>query len=45
MNAKIKANRQFIAIFVLFSVIYYEIVTSTASDTKGSLVQLKDLKK
>ena len=40
MNAKIKANRLFIAIFVTFSVIYYEIVTATASDKREDLLRL-----
>jgi len=35
----------FIAIFVLFSVIYYEIVTATASEKKGALIELRDIKR
>ena len=44
MNAKIKANRLFMAIFVTFSVVYYEIVTATASEKRGDLVRLNDFK-
>ena len=44
MNAKIKANRLFIAIFVTFSVVYYEIVTATASDKKDDLLMLSKYK-
>jgi len=45
MNAKIKATRLFIAMFVLFSVIYYEIVTATASENKATLIELRGIRK
>ena len=45
MSAKIKATRLFIALFVLFSVIYYEIVTASKSEKKGALLELRDIKR
>ena len=45
MNAKIKATRLFIAIFVLFSVVYYEIVTAMASENKSRLIELGEIRK
>ena len=32
------------AIFVTFSVVYYEIVTATASEKRGDLLRLNDFK-
>jgi len=43
MNTKIKAIGVFIAMFTIFSIVYYEVVIETVSVKKPILYQLRDV--